>query len=68
MSGPYTAPKEPLSLKRKNCIIGIYAAMRGSNWAGFTGKCLLKNKFEDHPRKHAVMTPFECHIEAGIPP
>ncbi len=26
------------------------------------------DKFDDHPRKQAVITPLACHLEEGIPP
>lgn len=66
--GPYTPPKKPLILNRKNCNAGMYAAISGNSVNGFTGSRRRMNKLNDHPRKQAVITPLECHIEAGIDP
>ena len=68
MIGPYVTPRVLLILNRKNCITGMYAAMSGSSWTGRRGRCRRMSKFDDHPMKQAVITPFECHIDAGIPP
>src|SRR3978361_1005275 len=52
MIGPYTAPRDPLALNEKNCIIGIHAAITGSNCCGFLiGKFLLINRLLDQPKK-----------------
>jgi hypothetical protein len=67
--GPYFAVKSPLRWKRRYCIRGIYAAITGSRCFGCRiGKFLLMNKFDDHPRKQALITPLACKIDAGIPP